>query len=98
MVVRTEAKSAILRWYPGQYGAQKYVLQQRFVESLDTIQLADTPLGTTTTKVKPSSVADDEWTTIYEGPVRLAVHSTYLSKQASGTIPLLLSVVLNPLQ
>jgi hypothetical protein len=62
VVVRTEAKEAVLKWYPGEFGAYKYLLQQRFVESLDAIG-ADG-------RTKPVAASEEEWTVVYEGQVR----------------------------
>lgn len=65
VLARVEAKEAVLRWYPGEHGAHKYVLLQKFVEGLDNVDRLRATAGATST-----SSSEEDWAVAYEGQVR----------------------------
>lgn len=67
VLARVEAKEAVLRWYPGEHGAHKYVLLQKFVEGLDNVDRLRATAGGGATS---TSSSEEDWAVAYEGQVR----------------------------
>merc|ERR1712023_356290 len=58
-VIYREPKAVVLKWYPGEGGAHKYILQSKFIDTLDA-QARGAP-------ARAHGQADDSWKIVYEG-------------------------------
>lgn len=75
VVIRSEERSIVFKWYPGPGGACKYLLQARPLEGLDGIgalaHVGNRPLSSGVARKKACGAATGEdkggWATVYEG-------------------------------
>lgn len=75
VVIRSEERSIVLKWYPGTGGAWKYLLQARHLEGLEGLgalaHVGNRPSSSGVTRKKAWGVATGKdkggWTTVYEG-------------------------------